>query len=97
MSCCVYQVGTVTALNSMVSAHVPEVTGHYFHRVIILLDRALDIFAVTQCGVSYLHFSRYDQNRSSWRVLDIFMNTFPLSGKPVIETLLLLFHWGCRT
>ena len=96
MPCCVYLVGTVTALNSMISAHMPEVAGHYLHRVIILMDRALDIFAVTQCGVSHLHFSRYYQNRSSWRVLDIFMDTLPLSGEPVIETLLLLFQGGCR-
>jgi hypothetical protein len=60
------------------------------------MDRTLNIFAVTQCGVPHLHFSRYNQNRSGWRVLEIFMNTFPLSGEPVIEALLLLFHGRCR-
>jgi hypothetical protein len=79
MPSCVYLVGTVTTLNSMVSAHVPEVIGDYLYSVIILMDRTLNIFAVTQCGVPHLHFSRYNQNRSGWRVLEIFMNTFPLS------------------
>ena len=43
----VHLVGTATALNFMVSAHMPEVIGHYLHSVIILMDRTHDVFAVT--------------------------------------------------